>query len=71
MHPIVVDHVAADLRSRRLAEAAIHRHVRAVRASRSTARTWRSRQARRLLALARRLDPTLEPGAPARRVVLR
>lgn len=71
MHPIVVDHVAADLRSRRLAEAAVHRHVQAVRPSRPAPHTWRSRQARRLLALARRLDPTLEPAASAPRVALR
>lgn len=58
MHPIVAEHIAADRRSRQLEAAVAHRR----RARAASARVWptahwRARQARRLVALARRLDP--------------
>jgi hypothetical protein len=59
MHPIIVEYAAEDLRRRRLDEAAAHRRRRAA----VHARGWRGRLARRLVGLARRVDPGVEVGS--------
>lgn len=61
MHPIVADQIASLLVVERRREADLRRRV----ARSVPQRTWRARQARRLLALARRLDPSVDRrGAP-------
>lgn len=58
MHPIIAEYAARDLRDRRLTHATTRRRV--ARASAVRGAGWRSRQAARLVALARRLDPNVE-----------
>lgn len=71
MHPIVAEQMAADRRSRQLEVAAAHRRARSAAASASLPAHWRARQARRLVVLARRLDPGIGslagPAVPAGR----
>ena len=68
MHPIVADQIASDRARTRLEVASLRR---AVRATRPGALPWRARQARRLLALARRLDPTLDRRVAPRTAAVR
>lgn len=58
MHPIIAEQAATELRQRHLDRAAVRRRM--GRASRSPSRGWRARQAARLVAVARRLDPCVE-----------
>jgi hypothetical protein len=62
MHPIIVEYAAEDLRRRRLDEAAAHRRRRAA-VHAVPAQGWRGRLARRLVGLARRVDPGVEVGS--------
>ncbi len=56
MHPIIAEQAATELRQRRLDQAAVRRRV-ALAPRPRTVRSWRARQAARLVAVARRLDP--------------
>lgn len=58
MHPIIAEYTANDLRTRHLARAATRRRLARAPAARRPG--WRGRQAARLVALARRLDPSLD-----------
>lgn len=58
MHPIMAEYTANDLCARRLAQASTRRRLE--RASAVGRTGWRGRQAARLVALARRLDPSLD-----------
>lgn len=74
MHPIVINQMAADHRTRLLAEAAVRRQQRA--SAERTRRTprWRSVPARLLVGAARRLDPgtlrRVDPGPEGPRVAV-
>lgn len=57
MHPIVMDQLAADHRTRLLAEAESRRRLRAFVERTRRPSWWRTVPARALVALARRLDP--------------
>ena len=61
MHPILSAAVAEDLRQRRLAEAGHHRLVRVARAGKPDVTPARVAAARRLVAIAERIDPRLDP----------
>ncbi len=58
MHPIIAEYTANDLRARRLEHASTRRRL--DRSSAVSRPGWRGRQAARLVALARRLDPSLD-----------
>lgn len=68
MHPIIAQQVATDRACERLQEAAARR---AARAARPDVLSWRARQARHLLALARRLDPSVDRRAAPRAAAVR
>lgn len=67
MHPIIADEMASLLVTERLREAERRRRGRPGPGH----RPWRTRQARLLLALARRLDPTLDRRAAPRAATAR
>ncbi len=58
MHPIMAEYTANDLRARQLARASARRRLDRSPGARRPG--WRGRQAARLVALARRLDPSLD-----------
>lgn len=68
MHPIIAEQTATEIRQRRLQHAATRRRMSATGHAQAPARGWRARQAARLVALARRLDPGAVDSRP---VVLR
>lgn len=57
MHPILIDQLAADHRTRLLAEAAVRRQQRAFAERVRRTPRWRAVPARLLVGAARRLDP--------------
>ena len=68
MHPIVADQIASDRVRTRLEVASLRR---AVRATRPVGLSWRARQARHRVALAPRLDPTLDRRVAPRTAAVR
>ncbi len=60
MPPVVIDLIAADPRTRLLAEAEVRRRQQARATRLRHAPAWRSRPARLLVTLARRLDPGVD-----------
>lgn len=68
MHPIIAEQTATEIRQRRLAHAATRRRLSTGVSAPASPRRWRARQAARLVALARRLDPAV---GESRRLVVR
>lgn len=65
MHPIIANQTATEMRQRRLQHAATRRRLALARHASSSTPAWRVRQAARLVALARRLDPGAVGSRPA------